>query len=58
MALLRCDASNVSTELRCLPRRQLDALHSDVRRLVLQFLLSLGATKQGSPPMDATALSH
>ena len=49
LALLRCDASNVSTELRRLPRRQVDTLHPDVRNLVLQFQLSLGATKQGSP---------
>ena len=32
-----------------LPRRQVDTLHPDVRSLVLQFQLSLGATKQGAP---------
>ena len=32
-----------------LPRRQVDTLHPDVRSLVLQFQLSLGVTKQGSP---------
>ena len=37
------------TELRRLPRRQVDTLHPDVRSLVLQFQLSLGAAKQGSP---------
>lgn len=31
-----------------LPRRQVDTLHADVRRLVLQFQMSLGATRQGS----------
>ena len=49
LAILRCNASDVSAELRRLPRRQVDALHSDVRSLVLQFQLSPGATKQGSP---------
>lgn len=44
----------MSAELRRLPRRQVDALHGDVRSLVLQFQLSPGAhpgasTKQGSP---------
>lgn len=53
LVILRCNASDVSTELRRLPRRQVDALHGDVRSLVLQFQLSpgahLGATKQRSP---------
>ena len=53
LAILRCNASDVSAELRRLPRRQVDALHGDVRSLVLQFQLSPGAhpgaTKQGSP---------
>ena len=32
-----------------LPRRQVDTFHPDVRSLVLQFQLSLGATKRGAP---------
>jgi len=38
----------VQSKVLRLPRRQVDTLHADVRRLVLQFQMSLGATRQGS----------
>ena len=40
-----CDASEVPSRVLCLPRRQVDVLHPEVRSLVVQFQRDLGFTK-------------